>query len=223
LTRTSERARLRAQQRGTSQRVRIKRQTFHFQLFHVTKPFRRNIAKYKLRDTSRAAKALNTYMANAHEEPQPDYICYNGDALKPIRNLTDEEGLEVLLLGYEHFLWLLDPPASLGPKFGDNIYYASGLDFAIQTLARRRLPFTSDTLGRLVRVYLTHPGATPCLPPHIIVGLIVKQAGALARKKALNPETKRLLSRVAIILRKWDREENGSMPPSLLRRLEKAL
>jgi len=50
-----ERARPRAQPRGTPQRVRIERQTFNFQLFDVTKPFSRNIAKYKLRDTSRAA------------------------------------------------------------------------------------------------------------------------------------------------------------------------
>ena len=162
-------------------------------------------------------------MANAHEEPQPDYICYNSDALKPIHNLNDNDGLDVLLLGYEHFLWLLDPPASLGPKFGDNIYYASGLDFAIQSLARRSLPFTSDTLDRLIGAYLTHPGATPCLPPHIIVAVIAKYAGALSRKSALTPETKRLLRRVATILRKWDREEWGSMPPALLRRIQKAL
>jgi len=189
----------------------------------MPKPFRRNFDKYKLGDDSPAARVLNTYMANAHEEPQPNYICYNGDALKPIRNLNDEDGLAVLLLGYEHFLWLLDPPSSLGPKFGDNIYYASGLDFAIQTLARRPLPFTNDTLARFVRAYLSHPGATPCLPPHIIVGVIAKYAGALARKKALALETKRLVRRVATILRKWDREEWGSMPASLLRRIEKAL
>ena len=189
----------------------------------MSKPFRRNFAKYKLGDNSPAAKVLNTYMASAHEEPQPDYICYNSDALKPIYNLNDDDGLDVLLLGYEHFLWLLDPPVSLGPKFGDNIYYASGLDFAIQSLARRPLPFTSDALGRLIRAYLTHPGATPCLPPHIIVGVIAKYAGALSRKNALTLQTKRLLRRVVTILRKWDREEWGSMPPALLSRIQKAL
>jgi len=189
----------------------------------VSKPFRRNLQKYTIRDDSPAAKVLNQYMADAHVEEQPGYICYHGDALNPIRNLTDEDGLEVLLLGYEHFLWLLDPPSSLGPTFGDNIYYASGLDFALQALARRRLPFTSDLLGRLIHAYLTHPGPTPCLPPQIIVGLITKQAGILARRKALAPVTKRLLSRVATVLRKWDREECGSMPPVFLRRLEKIL
>ena len=189
----------------------------------MSKPFRRNLEKYRIRNASRAAKVLNHYMANAHEQAQLGYLSYNGNALNPIRKLSDEDGLNVLLLGYEHFLWLLAPPSSLGPKFGDNIYYASGLDLAIQTLARRPLPFTSAALARLIRAYLSHPEATPCLPPHIIVGVITKQAGILARKKALGADTRRLLSRVATVLRKWDRKESGSMPPALLRRLEKTL
>jgi hypothetical protein len=61
------------------------------------------------------------------------------------------------------------------------------------------------------------------LPPYIIVGVIAKAAGKLARSEALDSTTKSLLRQVATFLHDWDREEWGSMPPALLRRIEKAL
>lgn len=191
----------------------------------MRKPFQRNLATYAIRGNSvAAAKIINAYMADAHSQMGHGGLEYNWDALNPIRALSDEEALATLLLAYEHFLWLLDPPSATGEKFGDNIIYASGLDFAIQILARRAgLPFTSEDLGRLTKAYLSHPGATPCLPPRIIVALIAKFAGKLARARALVPQTTRLLRRLIAVLKAWDREEGGSMPPTLLRRIEKAL
>jgi hypothetical protein len=190
----------------------------------MAKPFRRNFSKYRIRgDKSRAAKMLNNYMARCMVTGGYGVISHNLGPLNAFRVLRDEEAVPVLLLGYKHFLWLINLPLSTGKKSGDNIYYASGLDFAVQILARKKkLSFTSQQLASLVTAYLTHPGPTPCLPPYIIVGVIAKAAGKLARTGALDATTRRLLHRVATFLRNWDREWD-SMPPSLLRRIEKAL
>ena len=151
-------------------------------------------------------------------------ISHNLGPLNVFRTLSDSEAVQALLVGYQHFVWLINPPSSTGKKFGDNIYYASGLDFGVQILARReRLTFDADQLNSLMVTYLKHPGPSPCLPPYIIVSVIAKAAGKLARTGALDARTRRLLARVATFLRNWDREEWGSMPPALLRRIEKVL
>jgi hypothetical protein len=147
-------------------------------------------------------------------------ISHNLAPLDRFRALNDSEALQALLLAYQHFIWLIDP----AKKFGDNIYYASGLDFVIQTLAYRKdLAFDPKPLSTLMVTYLKHPGPTPCLPPYKIVGTIAKAAGKLARTGALDARNRQLLTRVATFLRNWDREEWGTMPPALLRRIEKAL
>jgi hypothetical protein len=187
--------------------------------------FRRNLSKYLIRgDRSEAARLVNEHMGKCMVVSAGGVISHNLGPLNAFRALNDSDALQALLTGYKHFIWLIDPPPSTGKKFGDNIYYASGLDFAIQILARRRnLPFDTGQLGLLILTYLKHPGPTPCLPPYIIVGVIAKAAGKLARSGTLDSTTKSLLRRVATFLHNWDREEWGSMPPTLLRRIEKAL
>jgi len=182
-------------------------------------PFRLNFAKYRVRGHSASAKVLNRYMAACHFY-SAGCLQYDMQALDPLRKLKGDDALAALLLGYEHFLWLLDPPARLGKKFGDNITYASGLDFAVQILARNpKLVFASKDLCRLAAAFLAHPRPTPCLPPRIIVGLIAKVAGKLARTGALTPEALALLRRVAGVLRKWDKEWE-SIPVAHLRRIQ---
>jgi hypothetical protein len=159
-----------------------------------------------------------------HGHSNDRLISHNLDPLDKLRALNASEALDVFLLAYKHFIWLIDPPPSTGKKFGDNIYYACGLDFAIQVLGHRGdLPFDAKQLSSLMVTYLKHPGPTPCLPPYKIVSVIAKAAGKLARTGALDAPARRLLNRVAAFLRDWDREEWGSMPPALLRRIEKAL
>jgi len=188
----------------------------------MPKYFVRNIARYRIRGRSVAAQVLNLYMSRAHTGSK-GCLTYDGDALDPIRALNPEESVPVLLLGYEHFLWLFDD-SKLKDRHGDNVIYASGLDFAIQVLARKRgLRLMNDELARLVRTYLTHPHPTLCLPPSIIVGLISKQAGRLARARELGPETAALLRRMEMVLKNWNREDWGAMPPPLLARIQKAL
>lgn len=189
----------------------------------MRKAFRRNFAKYRIRgDSSKCAKVLNHYMAHCHYH---DGVCLNYDigALDPLRKLSPEDALPALLLGYEHFLWLLSLPWHVRGKFGDNITYASGLDFAIQILARNpKLVLSSEALSRLCRAFLTRPGPTPCLPPRIIIGIIAKSSGQLARSGALAPKSVALLRRVLRVLRRWNKEWD-SIPPAHRRRIEKAL
>src|SRR6266705_5222140 len=129
----------------------------------MDKPFRRNLSKYRVRgDHSRAAKLINDHLAKCMVVSKDGLVSHNLGPLDIFRALTDEEALAVFLLGYEHFLWLIDQRHYGGKKFSDNIYYASGLDFAVQILARKRnLPFGSADLSRLMTAYLTHPGPTP--------------------------------------------------------------
>ena len=139
----------------------------------MPKYFRRNFAKCRIRERSAAAKVLNEYMAHAHTiHPSGHVKEYHWNALNPIRALSPEDSIPTLLLAYEHFLWLFED-SNVKQQHGDSVTYASGLDFAIQVLARKPgLKFSNDQLARLVRAYLTHPHPTPCLPPQIIVGLI---------------------------------------------------
>lgn len=187
------------------------------------KLFRRNFAKYRIRACgSKSAKVLNSYMARCHYH---DGVCLNYDmgALDPLRKLSPEDALPALLLGYEHFLWLFSLPWSVGGKSGDNITYASGLDFAIQILGRNpKLVFSAEDLSRLCRAFLTRPRPTPCLPPRIIIGIIAKASGQLARNGALTPQSVALLRRVLTVLRRWNKEWD-SIPPAHSRRIEKAL
>jgi hypothetical protein len=186
------------------------------------KLFRRNFAKYRIRDAgSKSAKVLNDYMARCHYH---DGVCmhYDMGALAPLRKLSPEDALAALLLGYEHFLWLLSPWHLRG-EFGDNITYASGLDFAVQILARNpKLAFSSQDLSRLCRAFLKWPRPTPCLPPRIIIGIIAKASGKLARSGALTLKSVALLHRVLTVLRRWSKEWDP-IPPAHRRRIEKAL
>ena len=187
------------------------------------KLFRRNFAKYRIRDgSSKSAKVLNSYMTRCHYH---DGVCLNYDmgALDPLRKLSAEDTLPALLLGYEHFLWLLSLPWNVRGKVGDNMTYASGLDFAIQILARNpKLAFGSQDLSRLCRAFLSRPGPTPCLPPRIIIGIIAKASGKLARSRALTAQSLALLRRVLTVVRRWSKEWD-SIPPAHRRRIEKAL
>jgi len=188
----------------------------------MSKPFRSNFSKYRIRDRgSKSAKVLNHYMSRC-QYYSGGRLNYNMGALDPLRKLMPEEALPALLMAYEHFCWLLMPWKVRG-KFGDNITYASGLDFAVQILARNpKLNWEAQDLCRLCRAFLKNPGPTPCLPPRIIVGIIAKAAGQLARRNGLTSQAVALLRRVLSVLRKWNKEWD-SIPPAHRRRIEKAL
>lgn len=169
--------------------------------------------------------AINNCLAKSHYW-QDGCVCYDSDGLKQIRALTGEKALAALLLGYEHFLWLVGHTArrTRGPGGRDFVIYAMGLDFAIQTLARiRDLPFTSDSLGRFTTAYLTRENPITLLPPQIIVGLIVREAGRLGRANELGAPCIGLLRNVTVVLRDWDRDRYGAVPRILLKRLENTL
>jgi hypothetical protein len=187
------------------------------------KLFRRNFAKYRIRDSgSKSAKVLNDYMARCHYH---DGVCmhYDMGALDPLRKLSPEDTLATLLLGYEHFIWLLSLPWRVRGKFDDNMTYASGLDFAVQVLARNsKLAFSPQDLSRLCRAFLRWSRPTPCLPPRIIIGIIAKASGQLARSGALTPKSVALLHRVLTVLKRWSKEWDP-IPPAHRRRIEKAL
>ena len=189
----------------------------------MPKPFRRNFARYRIRDRgSKSEKVLNHYLSRCHYY-SGGCLSYDMGALGPLRKLSPDEALPALLLGYEHFLWLLSLPWKVGGKFGDNITYASGLDFAVQILARNpKLNWEAQDLCRLCRAFLKKPGPTPCLPPRIIVGIIAKAAGQLARSGDLTPQAITLLRRVLTVLRTWSKEWD-SIPPAHRRRIEKPL
>src|SRR5215831_16476120 len=178
----------------------------------MRQPFRRNFARYRVRGRSGAARVLNDYMVNCHFYAD-GCLNYSLDALDPLRKLNGEEALAALLLGYEHFLWLLRQPRER-EKFGDNITYASGLDFAVQILGRNPgLIFTANDLSRLTTAFLSYPRPTPCLPPRIIVGMIAKAAGKLARAGVLTSQAASLLRRLLTVLRRWDKEWDR-IPPA---------